>query len=132
MKQSNFRFSKPMVSKIDYSINEDFDSDNRLNISNKFNVSISRDKNESMAIVDLGICIGKKDFEKTDPFYIDMVIGAVFSWDESCYDDSTLNSLLSINAPALLLGYARPLISTITSMSPFPPYNLPFYNFTEN
>lgn len=130
MKQSNFKFSKPFVSKIDYSINKNFNFDNTLSVSNVFEVSISRDEKDSKAMVDLGICIGEKDFDEAKPFYIDMIISAVFSWDESCYDEDTLNSLLSINAPALLLGYARPLIATITNMSPFPTYNLPFYNFT--
>ena len=59
-----------------------------------------------------------------------MVLSAQFIWND-VYDENTLKDLLSINAPALLLGYARPMIASITNMSPYPSFNLPFYNFVE-
>lgn len=130
MKQSNFRFSNPFISKIEYQMNHEFEHQDELTISNSFNVNIARDPDENIAIVDLRIVIGKKEELKKLPFYIDVIITAMFNWDD-VYDDTTVQSLLSINAPALLLGYARPLVATITNMSPFPTYNLPFYNFTE-
>ena len=123
MKQSNFRFSNPFISKIEYQMNHEFEHQDELTISNSFNVNIARDPDENIAI-------GKKEELKKLPFYIDVIITAMFNWDD-VYDDTTVQSLLSINAPALLLGYARPLVATITNMSPFPTYNLPFYNFTE-
>lgn len=130
MKQSNFRFSNPIINKIDYQLNHEFKHTDDLTISNSFNVNISRDPNANISVVDLRIVVGEKELLSTLPFYIDVVISAMFTWDD-VYDESTVQSLLSINAPALLLGYARPLISTITNMSPFPTYNLPFFNFTE-
>ena len=60
-----------------------------------------------------------------------MTIGARFLWDD-VYDEETLQDLLSQNAPALLLGYARPIIANMTSVGPTSTYNLPFYNFTDN
>ena len=60
-----------------------------------------------------------------------MTIGAKFLWDD-VYDEETLRDLLSKNAPALLLGYARPIIANMTSAGPMAAYHLPFYNFTDN
>ena len=92
-------------------------------------MNIKSSEEEKEAVVELNIIIGAKENNEA-PFYVDMVMGAIFKWDDS-YDENTVKDLLSINAPALLLGYARPIIATITNMSPFPAYNLPFYNFTE-
>ena len=42
-----------------------------------------------------------------------------------------VNSMLNVNAPALLLGYMRPIVSSITNSSALPVYNIPFINFKE-
>ena len=131
MKKSNLRFAAPIIRKLEYLINppDSEGENNSINISNAFKVNINKYENKNEAIVELNIIIGQKESEPS-PFYVDMVIGAVFKWDNS-YDEETVQNLLSINAPALLLGYARPIVATITNMSPYPSYNLPFYNFTE-
>ena len=90
---------------------------------------VSVDENE--AIVQLSILIGRKEFTTEEPFCVDMTIGAKFKWDD-VYDEETLQELLSKNAPALLLGYARPIIANITDAGPIPAYHLPFYNFTDD
>ena len=131
MKQSHFKFKEPFVSKINYEINEKCSREEDLDVPISFSVNISRDKEENLSVVELEIVLGKDEFEEAIPFYIDMTIGAMFAWD-NVYDEKTIQSLLQVNAPALLLGYARPLISTITTMSPFPTYNIPFVNFTES
>ncbi|MEI3592754.1 MAG: hypothetical protein V8Q05_07985 [Lachnospiraceae bacterium] len=41
-----------------------------------------------------------------------------------------IEKLLNQNAPSLLLGYLRPIISQITAASPYNAYNLPF-SFSE-
>lgn len=39
---------------------------------------------------------------------------------------------LKVNAPSLLLGYMRPLISNITNSSQYPTFNIPFLDMQEN
>ena len=57
-------------------------------------------------------------------------MGSEFSWEDEKEDD-LISELLNINAPALLTGYMRPIISLITSSSRFPTFNLPFLDFTQ-
>ena len=131
MKKSNLKFTNPIITKLEYQINpQNGEVENEsISISNAFKVNIKKAENKNEAIVELNIVIGEKE-ESQSPFFVDIIMGAVFKWDNS-YDEKTVQDLLSLNAPALLLGYARPIVATITNMSPYPVYNLPFYNFTE-
>jgi preprotein translocase subunit SecB len=129
LKKSGFRFSNPTISKISYFLHPEFTpSESSLSIENTFNTQISQDEDNCQAVVDLNIVLGDEDPSKA-PFYINLTVCASFKW-ESGYSEDTVRTLLSINAPALLLGYARPIVASITNMSPYPAYNIPFYNFT--
>lgn len=130
MKKSDFKFSNPILLKTEFLLNKKFENDEKIVIGNSFNVSINLDENDNKAIVELTIKIGKKELKQNIPFYIELVIGSAFTWND-VFDENTLQILLSQNAPALLLSYARPIIHSLTSMTPFPAYNVPFYNFTE-
>lgn len=132
MTQSGFQFSNPIISKINYTLHPDFNNKtgDAISITNSFNTNIPPiNKEDRNAVVELNISVGSEDATK-EPFHIELTIGAAFKWDKP-YDDETIQNLLSINAPALLLSYARPIISAITNMSPYRAYNVPFYNFTE-
>lgn len=130
MKESSLKFTSPSITHLVFDINSEFKEKDAVSITNTFNVEVSKGKDESAAVVQLNIIVGDKDFSKDVPFYFNITIGAMFSWDD-VYDDETLQTLLSKNAPALLLGYARPIIANITESSPIPAYHIPFYNFTE-
>ena len=130
MKESSLKFTNPSITHLVFDINSEFKEKDAVSITNTFNVEVSKGKDESAAVVQLNIIVGDKDFSKDVPFYFNITIGAMFSWDD-VYDDKTLQTLLSKNAPALLLGYARPIIANITESSPIPAYHIPFYNFTE-
>lgn len=56
------------------------------------------------------------------------MIGAVFKLDVKI-PGIDFDNLLQINAPTLLLSYARPIISSITAQAGMKPLNLPFFNF---
>ena len=131
MKQSNLKFTNPIVTHLVFDINSQYDRESTAPIQNSFSVEISKSDDENEAIVQLSILIGKKEFTTEEPFCIDMTIGAKFKWD-NVYDEKTLQELLSKNAPALLLGYARPIIANITDAGPIPAYHLPFYNFIDD
>ena len=132
MKQSGFQFTNPMISKLNYLIHPDFKpaKNEAVSIENSFATNIYRDPDENAAVVELIIMLGDIKPDKA-PFHIELTIGASFKWEQA-YTEETITSLLSVNAPAVLLGYARPIIATITNMSPYHAYNVPFYNFTNN
>ncbi len=70
------------------------------------------------------------------PFMITIAEQARFMWESNDEfidenEEECIDRLLRQNAPALLIGYIRPIIASITSSSPFPTYNLPFIDLTE-
>ena len=131
MKNSSFQFTNPVLLKLDFKINEGFNMspDGTTNIQLTTNVNINKsnqDKNE--AIVTLTLTLGVED--NTSPFFITGIESAKFKWTDQ--DQKLIDALLNQNAPALLLGYLRPIIATITGLSPFNAYNIPFINFTKH
>ena len=103
MNISKFQYQNPLLSKLNFSINKDFNKDaHNTSIENTIAVGVSRNDNGPNANVSLNIKIGGNSDEL--PFYIECEMIAGFSWEESAYDDETINSLLTINAPALLLS----------------------------
>lgn len=130
MKISNFKFSNPKIIKFHFDTNLKYVDKGKVKIRNKFNVQVNRTEGKNEAIVQLNIITGTDCEENEAPFIIDMEIVSAFRWDD-VYDEKTLNDLLNKNAPALLLSYARPIISSMTAFSLVTPYTLPFFDFTE-
>ena len=130
MKESAFRFSKPVLKNIEYRINDEFQSDQKVHFHSHFHRNVIRSEDSCAAVVELTIEIGVDKRSVNAPFALLSVIMANFEWDET-YDSETINNLLLINAPSLLLGYARPIISNITSNS-IGQYDLPFMNFVSS
>ena len=85
-------------------------------------------KSTNEAVVELEIKIGEDSSEF--PFFINLIIGAHFKLDGEIQGIS-FDKLLEINAPTVLLSYARPIISLITTQAGMKPLNLPFLNFTK-
>lgn len=129
MKDSAFQFNKPVLKSIKYSINESFDQTRTVNLHRHFFRNIIRNETAPEAIVELTIQIGCDDRSVNPPFSLDLTIGAEFKWNNQV-NDTMVNNLLTMNAPSLLLGYARPIVSNITSNS-IGGYDLPFVNFAE-
>ena len=88
-------------------------------------ISILDENTDNEALVSLNIVIGEKS--KSFPFYLSITMSAQFVCDKN--KSEIFHELLETNAPALLLSYARPIVSVITSQSGFPTLNLPFMNF---
>ena len=78
--------------------------------------------------MELEIEIGEKS--NMFPFFMCLIIGAKFKLDDEI-EGTNFDNLLNINAPTLLLSYARPIISTVTAQAGMKPLNLPFFNFTK-
>lgn len=129
MKESSFQFQNPRVKYITFEVGEDYQQDQQSSFTNKYNTEISRfNDDRNRAVVELTVKIGDEGSVNI-PYKISMIIGAIFKWEQE-FDDDTINKLLSINAPMLLLGYARPIVAFMTAASGLNSYNIPFINFT--
>lgn len=114
---------------MEFCINEDFENsrDKEVKIAVNMGFRIDRSKIDNSAKVSLTLEIGKKD--ASDPFYVCATEMAEFRWTDSL-NAEMVEKLLNQNAPSLLLGYLRPIISQITAASPYNAYNLPFIDFS--
>lgn len=126
MVESQFKFSDPKVLSFGININPDFDQ----NLYDGFQISntveqYKSDEEDNVAFVILKLSIG--DESNKYPFYIKMSITAKFKNT----GNGNFDSLLDVNAPALLLSYSRPIISFMTSQCGFKPFNIPYMNFTK-
>lgn len=127
MNKSKFQFSNPELERIEFSVNDAFDSEECDGIAMQSNTEIKvLDGNE--AYVALTLNIG--DESVGQPFNILVKMRAKFCWDESI-DDEKIKKLLNINAPAALLSYIRPIVSSMTGSSRYPALNIPFIDFTQ-
>ncbi len=128
MKSSKFQFINPYLKEIYFVVNPDFNPDDKdLEMKNSFNVQIKRSENDNRANVELEL---KTNIDNEEaPFKLKIKMASDFKWSD--LDDETVDAMLKFNAPALLLGYMRPIVANITNSSNFPAYNLPFINFKE-
>ena len=127
--ESAFQFSNPSLTKMEFCINEDFENsrDKEVKIAVNMGIQIDRSSTDNNARVSLTLEIGKKD--SADPFYVYATEMAEFRWPDAL-NNEMVEKLLNQNAPSLLLGYLRPIISQITAASPYNAYNLPFIDFS--
>lgn len=126
MKESFFQFSDPQLTYIEFSINPNFNEEIFDGFALESHVTNSVLDENRETLVSLELLIG--DTEESQPFNIKIVMSAHFI----CNKDGYLEKLSKTNAPALLLSYARPIVSLITSQAGYPSFNLPFINFTED
>lgn len=123
MKESSFQFSDPRLIFLNFDLNKDFEKDmyEGFSINNEVSKHIVTEGKESLVV--LTLTIGEKT--NKSPFYINLKMSAKFKCEDSCMFDK----LIDTNAPAMLLSYARPIVSLITSQGGFSPFNIPFINF---
>lgn len=81
--ESAFQFSNPSLTKMEFCINEEFESsqDKEVKIAVNMGVQIDRSATDNNARVSLTLEIGKKDSE--DPFYVCATEMAEFRWSEA-------------------------------------------------
>lgn len=128
MQTSEFKFSNPKLITLNFQLNNYTQATDEPDINMNISIQTNIDKkNETEADVELNIEIG--DLSVSSPFFINLVIGAKFKLD-SVIEGTDFNKLLDVNAPALLLSYARPIISSVTNHAGMRPLNLPYINFT--
>lgn len=123
-KKSAFQYATPKIINFLYRANVDSEQMD-WTIGIKHSKKIIRDSDKH-ATVTLSMQIDS--FEDESPFSIKFTIMAEFMWED--LDEDTLKILLNQNAPSLLVGFARPIISNFTNNSGFIPFNIPMINFT--
>lgn len=126
MKKSNFQFFNPYLTELQFQTNPTFNgSDSNTDIEAAFQLHIKKSKEQNAANVELEL---NANTEKEEvPFKLIAKVAADFRWED--LDDKAVDAMLRLNAPALLLGYMRPIVANITNSSAFPVYNLPFMDF---
>lgn len=129
MKKSKLQFKNPRLKKLSFEVNDNFNKDEKIELDIHSKTNINRIGNKANVSLTLNI-FKKEDFEKV-PFFIEIEMSGEFRWPEEL-EEGLLNILLNSNAPAILLSYIRPYISTVTSGSGYPALILPLIDFTQD
>lgn len=126
---SDFQFVKPYLEELTFKVNKEFAMQgSELNMQNEFTTEIKKSTSENQANVRLTLESNADDPHA--PFYVRISVASDFKWGDM--SEEMVESMLKVNAPALLLGYMRPIVADITNSSGFPAYNIPFINFKDS
>ena len=133
MKESNFQLvGKPRMTSLQYSTNKEFEFGNELSIQIDNQIQIMNVEGEygREALVILNLSVFKSAEFKDVPFSISVKIEGLFKWDEDLESKKELlDIMLKQNAPAVLYGYLRPMITLVTVEANMPPLVIPLMNF---
>ena len=131
MKKSFFQIKEvPIISNLCFEISKNFDfsKNKKLEVEIKINTKVIL-KEENSASLKLYLELFP-DKSKDRPFYMQVVSIASFIWAEGL-EEKIVENLLSVNAPAIMLSYIRPIISNITTYSGQPPLIIPLIDLTK-
>lgn len=126
MKKSGFQFTDPHIVNLQFSINEEFEEEKFEGFGIESEVSNAVIEENREAFVRLRLFIGQND--ASTPFVCNIEMVGKFKVEEETSPEF-FQSLLDANAPALLMSYARPIVSIVTAQAGFPSFNIPFVNF---
>lgn len=130
MKESIFQLTGQQLTNFRYSVNNAFNKQGEsISLKIESNIDIKKDSNKNAATVSLRLQIFDFEMIKESPFAISIEYTGYFSWDKSF---EKVDDMLKENAPAVLLGFIRPLIAQVTSLSGVPALVLPLINLTES
>ena len=131
MSYSPFQFSTPVLIRSTFQAFRESREEDDVQVNLQRRIIRDTEK-KPLAYVELTVQLNKKEntIREDACFVAEVTLQSAFKWDESVNDDSA-NKLLQINAPALLVSYARPILTQLTAASPVPTYNLPFINMDE-
>ncbi len=121
---SKFQYTTPQIIAFNYLFNQEAEN-KEWNIRLRHQKYIKKISPEE-ALVSLRMTIDTDD--DISPFDINFIVEARFRFKG--YNEPKISSLLSQTAPALLLGYARPIVTMFTNSSGIAPFNIPLIDFT--
>ena len=131
MNQSKFQFLKPKIVELQFRADDNFPLDKITEGEMKLDMSaeIIQDMDEPTATVILHIALGEEGGAET-PYFLRVSMSARFKWEDTL-EKSAVESLLKQNAVALLISYVRPVMSNVTGIAGFEPFDLPFIDMTK-
>ncbi|MDP8314887.1 MAG: protein-export chaperone SecB [Candidatus Celaenobacter antarcticus] len=125
MEKSKFEFLGFRISKFDIIINDDYLLKEETYLIN-VDKNIKIDKNDkTFAEISLNIMISSE----SKNIQINLLIKGAFK-SISTMDEELFNRMCEINAPAVLLPYARAYLSSCTVLAGIPPINIPLMNLS--
>ncbi len=129
MRESSFQMQDPFLVEVVMKVNSEFQfPDEGLGLDISDHKKINKEKN--VATVVYSVKVFEENFDSNIPFFIKISYSARFIWDD--LKDEEVDDLLEVNAPAILLGYIRPIVLQLTAYAGFPPLHLPLINFQKN
>ena len=126
IKNSGFQFTRPIITKLLYSVNEKYLSDEKTTYQAHINKNIQIGEDGKNGIVEVTWEIDKGNGTSNPKYDISITMMSRFSWTDEL-DEEMINTLLEYNAVSLILGYMRPVISNVT-MNSIEPLDIPFYD----
>ena len=126
MNPSIFQFKNPILEKVEFMLNDEFEKESFEGFAIKDKITTKNIEEGKKANVTLEIMIGEEN--TNTPFRIHIVMSSVF-YSETLAKEK-FEELLVTNAPAALLSYIRPIISSLTSQSGYPTLTIPFMSFS--
>ena len=120
LKESKFKFEKPILKRFSFNENEAFEKKEELKIEIELEKEIERKERTG------GVSVILKTVNSNEiPFFIEIEMYSKFIWEEELTEEEIINAL-EINAPSLLISYIRPLVALVTGSSKYPAWNIPF------
>ena len=133
--RNDMSFETPIINHLDFTVKKDstdetfLDSgDIQLEVENQVLKKDDSDEiitNTCKTIVRLTVGENKTEF----PFVVRLEMESVFHWDNDI--DMDMDSYVRFHTPAIVYSYMRPIVTDLVTKSGFPPFNLPFMNFSE-
>lgn len=122
--ESYLIFNNYTISKMMFDRNYNFDEDQNINLSFKFNATSQFFDNNNSAYLKITCKIFEEEFEQHKaPFYLEASIDGEFT----CKGNHDIESF-EMNGMAILLPYLRSIITSFTSQAGIPPVILPPIN----
>lgn len=127
-KMSEFQVRNIRLIEIAFKRNDKTVEAKEFQLKPKIVATVKRFNEKRIAIVVLNVSLFE-DIEDA-PFAANVSYEGEFIWDETVSEER-LQTLLDVNAPAVLYSYMRPVFTDFTTKACFPPLILPMANFTK-
>lgn len=129
---STFQFMPPYLIRAEFNVHQEKNDEttNQVDINISKKEQVSSDNNS--AILEVTVQLNRKDqlIRKNTLFDAAVTMVTQFRWEEAIPKDK-IENLLRYNGVAVLLSYIRPILSTLSSASPYATYHLPYINLDE-
>jgi len=127
MEESTFRFINYRISKIETFIAENFGKESE-NLKQSINVTHEVSEEEPRKVT---VYLHINIIADSEKLKFNTVVVGYFEANEEMPED-LFKKLCEINAPAILLPYARSIITNFTALCNIKPIILPLFNLTKN